>query len=83
MTTSASIRSVAHRADSTSSRSTHPIVRARTGIAVVLTAISVGMGLALGLMLGKVALALYLATLPVPLCLLWFSSDVLRSDERE
>lgn len=82
MTTSTSGVSFERSSAVSASAGKHPIVRARIGIAVVLTAIVALVGLALALTLGKVGFLLYALTMPVPLALLWLSSDVLRADER-
>ena len=56
------------------------VVRGRTAMAAALSALAfaVGFGVAFGVQ-GLFAFGL---TLPVPLVLLWLSSDVTRSDER-
>ncbi|MDF2693904.1 MAG: hypothetical protein K0S65_2287 [Labilithrix sp.] len=82
MTTSASGVSFERSSAVSASAGKSPIVRARIGIAVVLTAIVALVGLALAVTLGKVAFLVYALTMPVPLALLWLSSDVLRADER-
>ena len=56
--------------------------RARAGQAAVLTALAVVTVLGLALTLGSTAALLATITMPVPLFLLWMSTDVLRSDEK-
>jgi len=66
-------------ADSTST--TDAIVRRRIGLAALLTGVTIGIGACLGIALGPTAVLLFALPLPVPLALLWLSSDVLRADE--
>lgn len=56
--------------------------RTRTGLAVALTAFAVALGAALTLAFGYQAIPLYLIGFPVPLWLLWLSTDVWRADEQ-
>ena len=62
-------------------RARHSIVRARLAAAGVLTGAALAMGALLGIAFGPVAIGMYALTLPVALCLLWASADVLRADE--
>lgn len=49
--------------------------------AAILTACAAGIGIALGVLLGPLAVLLYGLTMPVPMVLLWLSADVRRADE--
>jgi hypothetical protein len=57
------------------------IVRQRIAMAAVLTAFVLIFGTALGIALGPTAILLYVTAVPVPLFLLWVSTDALRADE--
>ncbi|MBN9163909.1 MAG: hypothetical protein J0I07_23275 [Myxococcales bacterium] len=52
-------------------------------MAAALSAVAVAVGVVIGLAMGGTAFALYAFALPVPLCLVWLSADVLRADERD
>jgi len=58
------------------------LTRSRTAQAFVLTAIAVAIGAGLVVAFGPIAIPFYLIGLPVPLVLLWSSTDVTRADER-
>lgn len=58
------------------------IVRERTTAATILTFGTVLFVAAIAIPLGAVPAVLSALTLPLPLVVLWLSSDVLRSDER-
>jgi hypothetical protein len=55
----------------------------RTAQAAALTACLLAIGLGFGVLLGGEAAVLAMLTMPVPLVLLWASTDVRRSDEAQ
>ncbi len=58
------------------------VVRGRTTMAAALTALTLAFAVGFGVAFGLQGLLAFALTLPVPLVLLWLSSDVARSDER-
>jgi hypothetical protein len=61
----------------------HPVIHERRVAALVLTALTLALGIVLFAVLGPDVLALYLPMLPVGFVLLWISTEALRFDERE
>ena len=81
MTTSSSI----HRLGSARAKVLVPSTvrrRSRASLSAALTGCAVAIGALLAALFGAEALALFAIALPVPLVLLWLSSDVYRSDEQ-
>jgi hypothetical protein len=61
---------------------TTSIVRNRRLTAAALTVFIVALGIVMWATLGSVVMPIYAVGLPMGLCLLWFSTDTLRADER-
>ena len=65
------------------SRRVSAVVRSRMTVAGALTLAVIALAFVVGFTFGRLGLALYVLSLPVPLCLLWLAADTVRADEHE